>query len=439
MTIVVNKAIGGLAVAAGIALVAGACGSSSGSASSNRPSSGGSGGSTATTAAGAVPAPNKKPITLLFGSSGPAETAAETSAAKAYTAQTGIPVKVVPAANLTQELEQDFAGNQPPNLFYLSPTLFQQYASKGVLYPYASSLPNAGDFYPSLKSAFTYKGQFVCAPKDGGPLSLYINAADWKAAGLTSADYPKTWSQLESVAKKLTTGGRVGLTMDPNESRVDAFFYQDGGGIFNQSHTKVAIDSPANVKALQFLQGMLKAGTLAFPSSLNESGGTNAFGAGKAAMVVTGNWLEGGMKADYPNVSYSVAPLPAGPGGTSSTLTFTNCWGVPKSNDNLGGTINFVKFLTSPAQEMKFAEEFGPIPSLQTVKSQYLAQFPQNKAVLAGLSTGHPDISLAGSDQALTAYNSDLAELKTKSAQSILQAVQTNLQAVMSQDQSSNG
>lgn len=428
-----------MALAASVTLVAAACGSSSGSKSSSGSSGGAGSSASSTTVAGAIPAANKKPITLLFGSSGPAETAAEQGAAKAFTSQTGIPVKVVPAANLTQELEQDFAGNQPPNLFYLSPTLFQQYVSKGVLDPYAASLPNANDFFPSLKSAFTYKGQFVCDPKDGGPLSLYINSADWKAAGLTSADYPKTWSQLESVAKKLTTNGRVGLTMDPNESRVDAFFYQNGGSIFNSSHTKVAIDSKANVQALQFLQGMLKSGTLAFPSSLNESGGTNAVGAGKAAMAVTGNWFEGGMKSDYPNVQYTVQPLPAAPGGTSATLTFTNCWGVPKNNDNLGGTIQFVKFLTSPAQELKFSEEFGPIPSLQTVKSQYLAQFPQNAAVVAGLTSGHPDISLAGSDQALTAYNSDLAQLKTKSPASILQSAQTNLQAVLTQDLSNNG
>lgn len=433
-----NKTVlGGVALAAGISLLAGACGSSSGSAAQSS-GSGNSAGATASSGSGsAVPAANKKTITMLFGSSGPAETAAENQAAKAFTKKTGIPVKVVAAANLTQEIEQDFAGSQPPNLFYLSPTLFQQYVSKGVLDAYAQSLPNVNDFYPSLKSAFTYKGKLVCDPKDGGPLSLYINTADWAAVGLTSADYPTTWAQLASDAKKLTTKKRVGLTMDPNESRMDAFLYQAGGSVFNASQTKVTLDSSANVKALGFLKGMLKSRSLAFPSTLNEAGGTDAFGAGKAAMVVTGNWLEGTMTADYPKVKYTIQPLPAGPAGKNTTLTFTNCWGVPKSNDNLGGTIEFVKFLTSPAQELRFAKEFGPVPSLQTVKAQYLKAFPQNKAVLAGLSSGVPDISLAGSTQALTAYNSALAELATKSPSSILKTAQTDLQAVLTQDRSS--
>lgn len=439
-----KRVLGSVALVAGITLTAGACGSNSGSAqASGSGASGASGASTGVSGAttgtsgtkttSAFPAPNKKPITLLFGSSGPAETAAEKGAGKAFTQKTGIPVKVVAAANLTQELEQDFAGNQPPNLFYLSPSLFNEYAPKGVLESYGQKLPNKNDFFSSLASAFTYKGKLVCDPKDGGPLSLYINTKAWKAAGLTSADYPKTWSQLATDAKKLTKKGQVGLTMDPSESRMDAFFYQAGGSIFNSSHTKVTLDSPANVKALKFLKGMLKAGSFAFPSTLNEGGGTDALGAGKAAMVVTGNWLSGTMTADYPKVKYTGIQLPAGPGG-KSTLTFTNCWGVPKNNDNLGGTIEFVKFLTSPAQELKFAKEFGPVPSLKTVKSQYLKEFPQNTAVIDGLGYGHPDISLAGSTQALTAFNSGLAELGSKSPSSILKSAQTNLQAVLNQD-----
>lgn len=378
-----------------------------------------------------------KPLTLLFGSSGPAETAAEQAAAKAFTKQTGIPVNVVPAANLTQQLAQDFAGNQPPNLFYLDPTSFQEYAAKGVLYPYAQSLPNAQDFYPSLASAFTYKGQLYCAPKDSSTLSLYINDADWKAAGLTSADYPQNWTQLAAVAKKLTAHGRAGLVTDPNESRLDPFLYQAGGSVLNASGTKAVLDSAANVRALTFVKSMLSAGTLAFPSQLNQSDEIPALGVNKAAMIISGPWMEGAMSKDYPSVSYSVHALPAGPTGIKATLSFTNCWGVPKQNDNLAGTIEFVKFLTSPAQEMQFSRAFGVIPSLRGLGKEFDTLFPQNAEELAANAFAHPDISLAGDTNALNAFNSALAQLGTQSPQSILSAAQTNLQAVIGQNQAS--
>jgi multiple sugar transport system substrate-binding protein len=381
-----------------------------------------------------IPAPNSKPLTMLFGSSGPAETAAEEAAGKAFTRQSGIKVTVLPAANLPQQLAQDFAGNQPPNLFYLDPTSFQEYAAKGVLAPYAQDLPNAGDFYPALTSAFTYKGRFVCAPKDGGNLMLYINNADWKAAGLTPADYPANWSQLATVARKLTTQGRAGLVTDPAESRLDAFFYQAGGSVLNASQTKAVLDSPANVSALTFLKGMLKAGSLAFPSQLNESDEIPAFGDNKAAMIISGAWAGGAMAADYPKISYSMHALPAGPAGQKATLSFTNCWGVPAQNDNLGGTVEFVKFLTSPAQELRFSKAFGSIPSLKTAAAPYDALFPQSQEEPASSAFAHPDIELAGDTSALSAFNSDLAELSSKSPQSILASAQQNLQAVIDQD-----
>jgi multiple sugar transport system substrate-binding protein len=403
----------GLAVAALVA----ACGSSGGSSnSSSNPLT-----------------PNKKPITLLFGTSGTPETNADKAAAAAFTKKTGIPVNVETSANLSQQLAQDFAGNKAPNLFYLDPTSLQQYAPKGVLDPYASSLPNVGDFYPSLKSAFTVKGQLYCAPKDSSTLSLYINNADWKAAGLTSADYPTTWTKLQSDAKKLTMAGRVGLVTDPSESRLDVFLYQAGGGVLN-SAGKVILNSQQNVQALSFVQSMLKQGIMDFPSKLNESDEIPALGQNKTAMIISGPWMEGEMAQDFKSVNYTVLPLPAGPTGTKGTLVFTNCWGVAKNNDNLGGTIEFVKFLTTTAQQQQFTKAFGVLPSLQTLSSWFQTTFPQNAAELSSNSFAHPDISIAADTNALNAFNSDLALLATKSPSSILSAAQTNLQAVVTQD-----
>jgi multiple sugar transport system substrate-binding protein len=402
------------AALAAVAVVAG-CGSSPSSSSSSL-------------------TPNKKPITLLFGSSGTAETKADDAAAAAFTKKTGIPVNVVASANLQQQLAQDFAGNRPPNLFYLDPTSLQEYAPKGVLYPYASSLPNVGQFYPSLKAAFTFDGKLYCAPKDSSTLSLYINNADWKAAGLTSADYPQNWTQLAADAKKLTMDGRVGLVTDPNESRLDVFLYQAGGSVLNASGTKVVLDSAANIKALTFVQSMLKAGTMAFPSSLSESDEIPALGDNKTAMIISGPWMEGEMSLDYPKVSYTVLPLPAGPTGTRGTLVFTNCWGVPKINDNLGGTIEFVKFLTTMAQQQKFTKAFGVLPSLQTLGSWFKTTFPQNAPELTSNAFAHPDINIAGDSNALNTFDSALAELATQSPSSILSQAQQNLQFVINQN-----
>jgi multiple sugar transport system substrate-binding protein len=180
--------------AVGLAVLSTACSSGNGFGSSSV-----SGSADAT--------PNKSTVTLMFGSSGPAETAAVQQAAKVFTKQSGIPVQVIAASNLTQQVAQGFSGGTPPNVFYLDPLTFQSYAKDGALDPYPTSLPNAGGFASSLTQAFTYKSTFTCEPKDASALALYINTADWQQAGLGAP--PSNWS-LEADAKKLTTGGRAG-------------------------------------------------------------------------------------------------------------------------------------------------------------------------------------------------------------------------------------
>ncbi len=381
------------------------------------------GSSSSTPAASSV---SKTPLTLMFGSSGPAETSAVNAAAAAFTKQSGIKVKVIAASNLTQQLAQGFAAGHPPDVFYLDPGSFQNYAKDNALYPYAQSLPNASDFYPALRAAFTYKGQFICAPKDASTLALYINTTDWSQAGLTSADIPTNWTQLDAVAKKLTTAGRVGLVLDDSHSELDEFLYQNGGTVVG-ANGKVDLDSSQNVAALTFLKQMLSQGVLKFPSALSSGWSGQAFGENKAAMNIVGNWMVGSLQSDYPGIKYQVATIPAGPAGTAGTVSFTNCWGIPRSSANIGGAVDFVKFLTTAKQQMAFSKAFGVIPSLKTLQGQWQSTFPNLAVHTKELSYAHPDIALPNDTQALAAFDSALAQLATGDPATILQSAQTNL------------
>lgn len=415
-------------VAACTLAVTAACSSSGGfgSPSSSTPSAG-----AGASSAGAGQ-PSKTPITLMFGSSGDAETSAVKAAAAAFTAQSGIKVNVIVASNLSQQVAQGFAGNEPPDVFYLDPLTFQSYAKDGVLDAYSGSLPNASGFAAALKAAFTYKGTFTCAPKDASTLALYVNTQDWAAAGLGAP--PATWSQLQADAKKLTTGGRVGLVIDQSHSELDEFLYQNGGTVLNPAGTTVELDSPQNVAALTYVKGLLTSGVLKFPPALSAGWSGEAFGKNKAAMAIVGNWMNGALQSDYPSIKFKVYPLPTGPNGTHATISFTNCWGVPSQSKNLAGAIEFVKFLTTPAQEMTFAKAFGVIPSLQSAQAQYSQKWPQYSVFVNELPYAHPDIAIAGATQALSAFDSSLAQLASSSPATILKTAQQNLQAVVNSD-----
>ncbi|OJV26506.1 MAG: ABC transporter substrate-binding protein [Actinobacteria bacterium 69-20] len=373
----------------------------------------------------------KAKLTILFGSSGTSETDALKAATADWGKQTGSTVEVTPASNLDQQLAQGFSSNTPPDLFYMDPSKLGTYAKAGDLWSYGDQLPNKSDFYPALVKSFTYNGQLYCAPKDQSTLALWINTADWTAAGLTDADIPTTWDQLDAVAKKLSTGGRVGLALSPTRDRVDAFFVQNGGYLVNDAGTAATVNSEQNIAALTFVKKMLTDGAMKWSSDLNTGWGGEAFGTNKSAMTIEGPWMFGALKSDYPNIKYKIVPLPAGPTGTKGTLVFTNCWAISAASKNHDQALNLVEYLTQPSVEMGFAKAFGVIPSVQSAQAEYLQQFPDNKVFVDGIAYAKGVVSAPGVAQVLADFDSQLGSLATGDPKTILNSVQTNMQSAL--------
>lgn len=371
-----------------------------------------------------------KDLSVLIGSSGDAETAAVKSAAAAWSKSSGTGVSVQAASNLDQQLAQGFASGKPADVFYVSTSSLTGYASNGSLLAYGDDLSDTSDFYPTLRKSFTYDSKLYCAPKDFSTLALFINTADWKAAGLTDADVPTTWDQLASVAGKLTADGHVGLATSPQYERLGAFMAQAGGALTNADQTKATVDSDANVQALDYVKGLLDDGSMKFSSDLGESWGGDAFGKGKAAMTIEGNWLTGAMSSSYPSVDYKVVALPKGPKG-AGTLQFTNCWGIAKDSGNQKAALSFVEKMTSTNQQLTFAKDFGVMPSVQSAASTWKKDYPQYAAFLdqADVAQGVPN--KPGTADVIADFDSKLGSLKSTDAKTLLEGVQKNMAAAL--------
>ena len=133
----------------------------------------------------------------------------------AWSDDSGVEAEVTVASDLAQQLSQGFASNNPPDVFYVSTDTLAGYVANGSLYAYGDQLDNAGDFYPNLVDAFTVDDTFYCAPKDFSTLGLVINKTLWEQAGLTDADVPTTWDQLETVAGQADPGRRRRAGVQP--------------------------------------------------------------------------------------------------------------------------------------------------------------------------------------------------------------------------------
>jgi multiple sugar transport system substrate-binding protein len=371
----------------------------------------------------------KANLHVLVATSGTADLQAVKDAATAFSKKTGNKVTVTAAQDMAQQLSQGFASGKPPDVFMVDASQVVNYASAGDLYAYGDKLPMKDDFYEGLRQTFTYQDKLQCAPKDSSTLALIINTGLWQKAGLTEADVPKTWADLETVAKKLTTGGVTGLGLGDTRDRIGAFMVQSGGWITNKDQTEMTADSPENTEAIAYVKKLLKEGVAKYPKQLDSGWSGEALGKGKAAMVIEGNWIAGGMK-DFPDIKYKAYELPAGPAG-KGTLSFTQCWGVAAASSYKGQSVDFVKSLMTIDQQLKFAAAFGVMPSLKSATEGYKKQFPQDAAFLAGDAYAQGPVNAKGMDSVLADFDTGLQGLAQGNPTAILKRVDANGEAVL--------
>jgi multiple sugar transport system substrate-binding protein len=368
-------------------------------------------------------------ITALIGSSGPAETYAVRNAAKAWTKRTGIQANVIVASDLGQQLAQGFASGNPPDIFYLGNDQVATYAKAGDLAP-LDNLKNVKSFYPTLRAAYTYQGHLYAAPKDFSTLALVVNTASWKGAHLTSKDYPKTWKQLATVAKKLTRNGQVGLCTNPAFHRLGVFMLQAGGWLVSKDGRTATVNSKANLTAFNFVKSMINAGSMKLTNQIGAGWGGEGFGKKECAMTIEGNWIAGAMTHDYPTVPYKAVELPAGPAG-KGTLQYDGGWGLAAASKNKADAMALITYLTQTKVEMGNAKAFGVMPSVKADAKEWKKLYPQFAAFLAGADYSRsiptvPDIATVLGD-----FNQQLQGLPQSSPKPILSRVNGELQSIL--------
>ncbi|NJP92405.1 extracellular solute-binding protein [Nonomuraea sp. FMUSA5-5] len=366
-------------------------------------------------------------LQILMASSGDAETNAVKQAAQAWAKASGNTATVTPAQDIHQQLGQALAGSNPPDVFYVDASRFADYASVGALEPYADRISASQDFYPKLRETFTYDGRFYCAPKDFSTLALVVNDELWKKNGLTDDDIPTTWDELTAVTKRIK--GVTPLVFGDTRDRVGVFMVQAGGWITSPDGKQATGDSPQNLAALEYVKGLLTVKQAQYARALDADWGGEAFGKGKAAMTIEGNWIRGAMKADYPDVRFSVHELPAGPKG-KGTLSFSNCWGISAKSRHKDAAISFVEAMTKADQQLAFARAFGVMPSRQSAKDAYLKEFPGDAAFVAGADYAQGPVNAPKMDSVLSDFDSGLQKLATSDPKQLLARLQKNTESV---------
>jgi multiple sugar transport system substrate-binding protein len=125
-----------------------------------------------------------------------------------------------------------------------------------------------------------------------------------------------------------------------------------------------------------------------------------------------------------------VHPLPTGPAG-QGTLSFTNCWGIAAKSKFKEQAIAFVEAMTKAEQQLTFAKAFGVMPSRQSAKDAYSAEFPDDKPFIDGAEYAQGPVNAPKMDSVLADFDAKLQGLKAGNPKAILTELQKNTQATL--------
>jgi multiple sugar transport system substrate-binding protein len=325
-------------------------------------------------------------LQVMGWSSSPAEDDALTRLIEQFNAETGANASFNPVPEYDTTLQAALAGGTPPDVFYVDSFRLPDLANAGILAPVPDGLlTDPDDIYPSLRNAFTYDGTWYCPPKDFSTLALVYDVNAFADAGL---EPPTTWAELRAAADALTTDDRAGLVMGVEYPRWAVFLFQAGGALTNDDITEITIDTPQSREGLDFVAGMYSDGLAVSPSAVDAGWAGEAFGQGKAAMTIEGNWIVGYLAQDFPDREYAVVELPVGPAGPG-TFAFTVCYGVAANAANPEASWALVEYLTNADGALAWTRDFPVMPARASVRDAWLQQRPDLAAFLDGAEYAH--------------------------------------------------
>lgn len=413
--------------AAGVMLVAAACG---GSNPSTPPASIASQAAPSASApvASASPAPSDAgytgpETTITYSIWGdPAEIKNQQAVVDAFhVANPKITVKVTVSDWNTywDKLQTGIAGGDAPDVFAMDGPLFPDYQSRDVLLDLKPLIDRDGYDLGQLadqavRDFTTPTGQFGL-PRDLNVIVLFYNKKMFDTAKLPYPDATWDWAKLVEVAHKLTIDtnsngkpdqwGFFTETSDM-ENYWSSLVWQNGGDVIAPDGKSTVLGTDQAVGGLQFLQDLIwKEKVMPDAASWPTDSG-DAFEQGKAAIEADGSWLVATHQAA--GIDLGIAPLPKGPAGQATSINPTGAvvYAKTKSPD---AAWEFVKYLASPAAQTKLMELRASLPANKEVLAgPYSSSFDGAKVLADAISYAHIKPSFKGYDEFATTLQTEL-------------------------------
>jgi raffinose/stachyose/melibiose transport system substrate-binding protein len=229
-------------------------------------------------------------------------------------------------------------------------------------------------FAPGALAVYALKGKNYGVPFDMGEVAWWYNKDLFSKAGITSV--PTTWDDLLTDVKTLKTAGITPIALGEKDTWTGMHIWsylatricgqakflaaadRTGGSFTDPCFVQAGTDLKQLIDLQPFQDGFL---------GMVHDQMQGTFGNGKAAMELSGQWAPGseaGQAADKTGVAnlgmFNFPAVPGGAGDVTDVMGGGNGFAIGKNASP--EAIDFVKYLTAPEQQKRFAESKGGIP-----------------------------------------------------------------------------
>jgi multiple sugar transport system substrate-binding protein len=293
-----------------------------------------------------------------------------------------------------QKVSTAVRGGSPPDISYLYGSWAPNIATVPSLVDLTSTVKKPtvkwDDFYPGERKVATVGTKVVGIPALVDNLAIVYNKKLFSQAGISPPSPDWTWDDFRAVAKKLTDPSKkqYGWSMPANDSEDtvwhwEAMLWEAGGQILNADNTKAAFDSPQGLQAMTMLRDMAVTDKSVYLDTTN-SKYADLFNAGKIGMLITGPWDLSGFHVDD---GVQIMPSFAGSSAGHQTIAGPDNWVVfDNGTAQRTAALDFLTWLTAPAQVKTFSLETGDLPTRASV-AQNAKVTQQMNAKLPGVKT----------------------------------------------------
>jgi multiple sugar transport system substrate-binding protein len=275
-----------------------------------------------------------------------------------------VELQVIDWNNIHQQVNTMIQTRQLPDVLNIDDWV--AYANQQLLYPARDVLdPQVqSDFLPS----FTKNGE-LDGTQYGIPFIASVRALGYnqKIFAEIGQQPPKTWQQLEEVARRAKSKGYIGygLPLGAEEAQAEFSLFMWGNGGDWKQGGNWTINSPQNVAALQFMKRLADQRlTEPNPGKTNRTDGVwKLFAQGEVAMAAImplGTFANSTMKDA--SFEWSSSPFPVNQGNPEFTLGVMDSLMAFKKAGNQEPVRKFLSFLYQQDNYLKFIRTEGFLP-----------------------------------------------------------------------------